>query len=1062
MKSLVKFSLCLLLAAAALTVPAARAASAGELLQQGLYAEEVDGNINAAIKLYGQIIANNSASPNQIAQALYRQGMCYVKLKDDVSARAALEKLVNDYPGQTDLVEKARPVLDDLTDFDPAALMPPGTLLYVEFGCPGHQIETVLTMLKGTPFENPLAALGGNSRSNPNQKNPGDIVGALLNPSMMAEFKKIRGSAFGVTGMVQKNSSNARAFSPPCVYVLYPGQSDALRGIILAAFGMAGTAGDPIEGLQTFHFQNGAVAAAYDDKVIIIAQPVSQLEWCVKQYKHTISEPTLASTRGSFQKLDKSQRQKNALTVWANASAIYSGMLTMMPPGNVPPGLVRVNALLDFTNIDDIILTESIESNRLGLRASLQFKEGHGCLAYDLIRTPNLTRAALQAVPADAIALASFSLNSGDALQTEEVRAHIQNLTGLDVGREIFANIEQIAVFLTPGANDGAGAPLPQIALDHLGVVITSRDPAQTRQLLATILGAAFPGESDPAAGRFKIGNSNGQGIYCHLQQIGRVTLLSLNPDVAAASAAAIARHASVCDTGLLRDAVDRINPATSKLILVNAGGAMRLIGPQVNVKALDPDQLKQLNDSFAQIARAADSTTLQVRTDEQPDSFAFDSEVSGIPPLNEVVGPATQFAKIRGQARAESAARQLRQQAAATIAPLSHPLNLGAGESWWQAAQPCKLDNVILQSSSGAHATAEFRSLWDKDNLYLQVDVTDSTLHHDKNAAKYDTDGIEIYLDATDAKSSDYSDTDYEYDFNWDRTAPEMMEYKHGHTNGVRYAMVNTDKGYRLEAAFPWSMLGTKPSAGARIGLDVHVNDNQGNGKRDAKISWHDQSDQAWQNPQAFGNAELAGLVGWWKFDETQGTVARDNSGGNHDGTLIGGAHWAPGRIGGAVALDGKGACVKIAGKDAFNFTGQLTVSAWVNIHSVSSPWMAIITKGDSAWRLSTVDSQNKIHFSVNHYDSSAGLRSGNEIGLNQWHHLTAVYDGKAMNLYVDGRLDSTSPWTGGISRDEADVLIGENADRMGRGFNGLIDDVRIYNYALPESEIRRLATGQ
>lgn len=1061
MKSLIKLSLCLLLAAAAMTVtvPVARAASAGELLQQGLYAEEVDGNINAAIKLYGQIIANNSASQNQIAQALYRQGMCYVKLKDDASARAALEKLVNDYPGQTDLIEKARPVLDDLTDFDPAALMPAGTLLYVEFGSPGHQIETVLTMLKGTPFENPLAALNGNS--GPGQRNPADIVGALLNPSMMAEFKKIRGSAFGMTGLPQKNSSDARAFSPPFVYVLYPGQSDALRGIILAGLGMAGTPGDPIDGMQIVHFQGGDVAAAYDDKIIIVAQPTSQLEWSVKQYKHTISEPTLASSRGSFQKLDKTQRQKNALTVWANVADYYPSLLKMIPPGNLPPGLVRANALFDFTNIDDIIFTESIESNRLGLRASLQFKEGHGCLAYDLIRTPNLTRAALQAVPSDAIALASFSLNPGDALQTEEVRSHIQNLTGLDIGREVFANIEQIAVFLTPGADKESGAPFPQNALDHLGVVITSRNPAQTRQLLTTILGATFPDGSDASSGRFKIGNSNGHDLYCYLQQAGGITLLSLNHDTLAASANAIARHASVCDTGPFRESVDRITPATSKLLLVNAGGAMRLIGPQVDARALSPDQLKQLNDSFAQIARAADATTVQVRTDEQPDAFAFDSDISGIPPLSQVVGPATQFAQIRAQARAESESRNLRAQSAATIAPLSHPLNLGAGESWWQAAQPYKLDNVIVESPSGTHATAEFRSLWDKDNLYIQVDVTDTTLHHDTNAAKYDTDGIEIYLDAMDSKSAEYTDTDYEYDFNWDRTNPEMMEYKHGRTNGVRYGMVNTGNGYRLEAAFPWSTLGTKPGAGARIGLDVHVNDNQGHGKRDAKISWHDQQDQAWQNPQAFGNAELAGLVGWWKFDETQGTVARDNSGGNHDGTLIGRAHWAPGRIGGAVALDGHNSYIKIAKSSDFDFSGQLTLSAWVNMQTVSSPWMAVITKGDSAWRLSSYNTDRKIHFSVNRYDHTEGANGSTVLGP-EWHHLAAVYDGEMMKLYVDGKLDATQPWTNGISRDNSDVLIGENADRMNRGFNGLIDDVRVYNYALPESEISRLATGK
>jgi hypothetical protein len=1058
MKTTAKIFLSLLLAVSALTCPPARAASTSELLQQGLYAEEVDGNINSAIKIYSQVITSGSASGNQVAQALYRQGMCYLKIKDEPAARTALEKLVNDYPNQTDLVEKARPVLDDLTDFDPAALMPANTLVYAEFGSPGKQIDTILTMLKGTPFENPLAAIGGNSPSNPGQKTPGDIMGALLNPSMMAEFKKIRGSAIGVTGFAQNN--------PPMIAVLYPGRSDALRGLILAGLGMAGTPGQPIDGMQIVNIKNGNVAAAYDDRVVIVAQPASQLEWSVKQYKHTISEPTLASSRGSFRKLDKNQRQKNALTLWADVSGLYAGVTTLFPSGDVPPGVVRVNAMFDFANIDDFILTESIESNRLGLQAGLQFKEGHSCLAYDLIRTPNLSKAALQAVPPGAIAVASFSLNQTDPMQAATLRAQVQTLTGLDLGREIFANIEQVSLFILPGDGaPGTVSQLHELLMSRLGVAITSRDPAQTRQILNTVLNALYPGKNDTDAGHYVIAANGAQMLNCYMEQASGVTVLSLNHDVVKAATDAINHHASVLNSGALHEVVDRVTPATSKLLLLNVGGVLRIAGPQADASSLRADEARQLNDSFEQIARAADSTTLQIRTDEQPGSFTLNAELTGIPPLNEVVGPVTQFASLRDHARAESDARELRQEIAATISPATRPPALdGNLDDVWNSAHPYALGNVLVQSPSGKHATAEYRGLWDNNNLYVLVDVTDNTLHHDHGpeVAKYDTDGIELYLDATDSKSPEFSDTDYEYGFNWDQTAPEMMEYKHGHTNGVQYVMVTTDKGYRLAARFPWSTLGTKPATGAKIGLDVHVNDNQGHGKREAKVSWHDKHDEAWHDPRAFGNAELAGLVGWWKFDETQGDTARDSSGGNHDGTLIGKAKWAPGRIGGAVALDGAGSFVKIADEAAFDFGGQLTVAAWVNIHSVPSDWTAIVAKGDSAWRLSTVNSDRKIHFSVNRFDRTGGVRSSTTLGADEWHHIAAVYDGETMSVYIDGKLDSSQPWPGGIAKNNFDVLIGENAEQTGRSFNGLIDDVRLYDYALSESEIKGLAAGQ
>ena len=172
--------------------------------------------------------------------------MCYLNIKDEQAAKMDFEKLVNEYTDQAELVQKAQASLDDLMDFDPAALMPPNTLIYVELGSPGKQIETILNMLKGTPYENPIAAIynqsqGGNQNTNM-KKTPGDIVGALLNPSMMAEFKKIRGSAIGITGVANDNQ--------PMIAVLYPGKSDALRGLIMMALNMAGAPGEPIEDMQ--------------------------------------------------------------------------------------------------------------------------------------------------------------------------------------------------------------------------------------------------------------------------------------------------------------------------------------------------------------------------------------------------------------------------------------------------------------------------------------------------------------------------------------------------------------------------------------------------------------------------------------------------------------------------------------------------------------------------------------------------------------------------------------------------------------------------------------------
>jgi hypothetical protein len=1028
------------------TIAAAKPASV--MLREGLYAEEVEGNIDAAIKIYEQIVKDKSASRDNVAQALYRQGMCYLKKKDDAGAGAAFGKLMAEYSDQTEIVDKVKPLLDDLMNYDPADLMPPGTLIYVELGSPGEQIETILNMLKGTPFENPLAAIGGGNApaAGTGQKSPADVFAALLNPSMMAEFKKIRGMAVGITDIRQSN--------PPMVAVLFPGKSDALRGLILAALSVAGTPGEPLEGMQTLNIQNVG-AAAYDDTVILIAQPAEQLKWCVRQYKGLTSEPTLASSNISFAKLSKNQRQNNALTAWVNVDEAYTRVLQMFPAGQIPKEVLWANAIADFNHIDYMTFASSIEQDGHIDTTEIVFKDGHHCLVYDLIRTPNISKAALEAVPPDVIAIASFAL-SAEELQSSTIRAQVKNITGLDIGREIFANVEQVTVFAMPPKTSNPFLP------EYIGLAITSHNPQQTRQILANTLGTAdavLSGRPAPdinsLAGRYQIGIVKNNPMFCYVEQAGKTTVLSLSPDVARASVAAIKDHNSVCTTGLLSSAVAQMPAGASKMILINAGGAIRLAGPMI-IESLGGENRDVIQDNLNQLALACDKTTIEIRTDEQLNNFTLNRKLTGMPPLNQVFGPITQIAQTIEKTKTGAKSKKLRGTMAATIMPAATPPVIDGNEDdVWSAAPQYKIANVVYSPlSSPNDLSADFRAMWDENNLYVLVDVMDDILRHDSTPDKwYEDDSVEVYIDASNSKSSQYGQTDYQYTFNWDKTLPKMQETKHNRTEGVQYVLVTTDKGYRVEIKFPWSTLGAKPFAGAKIGLDIHVNDND-SGKRDHKIAWFAEQDNAWENPQAFGNAELAGLVGWWKFDETEGATAKDSSDGNHNGTLIGNAKWAQGKIGGAVDLDGKSGFVQIADESAFNITGQITIACWANIRSVPYEYTAIVTKGDDSWRLSTAQQQRKFHCSVNNYNNIV-LDGSAEVAANEWHHVAMVYNGDEIRIYVDGRLDAAKPWKGGIAANDFDVLIGDNAEQKGRFFDGLIDDVRIYNYALKESDI-------
>jgi tetratricopeptide (TPR) repeat protein len=1031
----------------------ATAAPASELLQKGLYAEEVEGNIDSAIKTYGEVIKKTDAPRNHVAQALYRQGMCYLRIKDEQAAKTAFEKLVNEYADQTEMVQKAQLAMDDLMDFDPAALMPPGTLIYVELGSPGKQVETILNMLKGTPYENPLAAIGNQNTANPNQKSAGDIVGALLNPSMMAEFKKIRGSAIGITGVAKGNQ--------PMIAVLYPGKSDALRGLIMAGLNMAGTPGEPIEGMQTINIQNAATAA-YDDKVIIVATLPDQLKWVIRQYKGLTNEPTLASSNASFAKINKKTRHDNLLTAWVNVDETYTKVLQLFPAGQIPKQIFLVDAIVDFNHIDYITMTNSIEQDGFADTTEIVFKDGHHCLAYDLIRTPNINKAALSAVPPNAVAIATFALSADNENQAGAVRAQIKNISGLDIGREIFANIEQVTVFAVPAKTPSAFFPA------SIGLAITSHNPQQTRQILAKTIGTAdavFTGrpvaDANSFGGKYQIGSVQNNPLYCYVEQAGKVTVLSLNPDITQASVTAIKDHNSVCNAGPLSDAVAKMPASASKMILLNAGGTIRLAAPAI-IEYIGKENRDTLQNNFEQLALACDKSTIELRTDEQLNSFTFNRKLTGLPPLNQLFGPITQIAQTIKQTKTEAVAETARRQAGIAIkqAPVA-PVIDGVADAAWSAADKIKLTNVIYKPvSSPNDLSADFKTMWDQNNLYLFVDVTDDVLKNDA-VNPWENDAVEVYIDATNSKAASYGPTDYQYIFMWDKTSPKIYETKHQRIEGVQYAMVTTDTGYRLEIKFPWSTFGTKPHVGAKIGLDVHVGDNDSGGKRDRKLTWHDTQEKAWENPQFFGNAELGGLLGWWKLDEKGGNTAADSSGNGNDGTLIGSPVWRPqaGKIGGALEFSGKGDYVKIANESAFNITSQITVAAWVNIISVPQEWTGIVTKGDTAWRFSTSFANNVFHFGTAREDYINGNAT---VGSGQWHHVACVYDGSKMSIYVDGKLDVSRPQSGPIATNNFPVCIGENIELTGRYFNGLIDDVRIYSYALSENEIAAIAAGK
>ncbi|MHC4111671.1 MAG: tetratricopeptide repeat protein [Planctomycetota bacterium] len=86
----------------------APAKTASVLLQEGLYAEEIEGDLDGAIQIYKQVVSESKKTQRAAAQATYRIGMCYLKKGEKAKAAIQFSNLVSKFPGQKAFISRAQ------------------------------------------------------------------------------------------------------------------------------------------------------------------------------------------------------------------------------------------------------------------------------------------------------------------------------------------------------------------------------------------------------------------------------------------------------------------------------------------------------------------------------------------------------------------------------------------------------------------------------------------------------------------------------------------------------------------------------------------------------------------------------------------------------------------------------------------------------------------------------------------------------------------------------------------------------------------------------------------
>ncbi|VVB60589.1 Concanavalin A-like lectin/glucanases superfamily protein [uncultured archaeon] len=208
-------------------------------------------------------------------------------------------------------------------------------------------------------------------------------------------------------------------------------------------------------------------------------------------------------------------------------------------------------------------------------------------------------------------------------------------------------------------------------------------------------------------------------------------------------------------------------------------------------------------------------------------------------------------------------------------------------------------------------------------------------------------------------------------------------------------------------------------------------------------------------------------GLVGYWKFDEGQGTAAHDSSGNGNDGMLYNNPVWVDGKFGKGLQFNGVNNYVSIPPSPGLNLSipNKATYSLWLKV----GPWVQIwngnnltIPLYHGTWAYGqgfgvTNDpvpyAQGMITVNANSPPSATYT-----VDRTNFYYLSWTYNGSEWDVYMNGALRNTYNYPGTLNTTTFNngIYIGAATGGLWRDFSGIIDEVKVYNkVVIPDDTI-------
>ncbi|MDF1572018.1 MAG: T9SS type A sorting domain-containing protein [Bacteroidales bacterium] len=213
------------------------------------------------------------------------------------------------------------------------------------------------------------------------------------------------------------------------------------------------------------------------------------------------------------------------------------------------------------------------------------------------------------------------------------------------------------------------------------------------------------------------------------------------------------------------------------------------------------------------------------------------------------------------------------------------------------------------------------------------------------------------------------------------------------------------------------------------------------------------------------------AGQIAHWKLDETTGAIAADSGPFKLDGELLNmnPVGWYTGKVNGGLLFDGVDDVMRVAHKDVLILSDEsFSISLWLYTQDLSETSMVLFEKGsffsndeqgtNGRWFVIET-SGDALRFVIddNNKESAVVINDVSNLLPYKWTHIVAIRDAeeRMLKLYVNGALQSgAADETGSISQTD-DLYIGNNQSGTGP-FYGILDEIKMYNYALSNAEVK------